>query len=290
MQLSKNIAQVAYNNDQYPSSLRHISGPPAKLYILGAIPDRPCVAIVGSRRPTAYGKQITYIIAGELAAAGVCIVSGLAIGIDGIAHQAALDNGGSTIAVLGSGINLLYPPRNRGLAQKIIASGRGAVISEFEPNQPALPHHFPQRNRIIAGLSLGVVITEGNVDGGSMITAGLARDFNRQVMAVPGNATNLRAAGPHKLLREGAALVTSAEDILNELNLKENALPAPPPTPANAREAILLTLLADGYSTGRELIEHSQLGAAEFARTMSLMEISGKVHNLGAGVWVRRRN
>ncbi|HUC19930.1 MAG TPA: DNA-processing protein DprA, partial [Candidatus Polarisedimenticolaceae bacterium] len=263
------------------------SSPPAKLYIRGELPQSPYIAIVGSRRPTAYGEQITYLLAGELAKAGMAIVSGLAIGIDGIAHRAAIDAGGTTIAVLGSGLNQIYPPRNRKLAAEI-ATGKGALVSELENDMPALPHHFPQRNRIIAGLCLGVIVTEADASSGSLITANHALQANRTVMAVPGNITSLRSAGPHKLLRAGAVPVTCSEDVLDTLNLHPTALPTPRPTPASRQEAVVLSLLSQGVSNGRDLIEQSGLSAPEFARTISIMEISGKVHNLGAGNWVRR--
>jgi DNA processing protein len=287
MGFSKNYAQVAYENDIYPSDLREISSPPSCLYIQGDLPRNPYIAIVGSRRPTPYGEQVTYMLANELAASGITIVSGLALGIDSIAHRAAIDAGGTTVAVLGSGLHHLYPARNRNLAFEI-ADGRGAVITEFEPDTPALPYHFPQRNRIIAGLSLGVIVTEADASSGSLITADHALQSNRTVLAVPGNITSLRSAGPNKLLREGAVPITSAAEVLNALNLEPLAAPLTRPAPASKQEATILGLLQEGISSGRDLIERSGLDAAEFARTISVMEISGKVHNLGAGNWVRR--
>lgn len=287
MQPSKKIAQVNYDNDQYPVILREIGSPPQRLYVRGELSRAPHIAIVGSRRPTAYGEQVTYMLASELAAAGICIVSGLALGIDGIAHRAALEAGGTTIAVLGSGLNQVYPARNRGIAAQISA-GRGAVVSEYEAAMPALPHHFPLRNRIIAGLSLGVIVTEADASSGSLITADHALQANRTVMAVPGNITSLRSAGPHKLLRDGAIPITSAAEVLNALNLDIASLSQSRPAPASQQEYIILSLLSQGVSNGRDLIEQSGLEPAVFARTISIMEISGKVYNLGIGNWVRR--
>ncbi len=287
MQESRKIALVSYDNDQYPPILREINSPPSSLYVSGTLPPGAYVAIVGSRRPTAYGKQVTYMLAGELAAAGAIIVSGLALGIDSIAHRAALDAGGKTVAVLGSGLRQVYPTRNRLLASQI-ENGMGAVVTEFKPDEVAMPYHFPQRNRIIAGLSVGVIVTEADATSGSLITANFALQANRTVMAVPGNITSLRSAGPHKLLREGAVPVTSAAEVLNALNLEPRRMQKSRPTPANQQEKLILILLSQGVSSGNELIEQSGLSAAEFARTISVMEISGKVHNLGAGNWVRR--
>jgi len=253
----------------------------------GPIPDMPLVAIVGSRRPTDYGKQVTYRLASELAAGGVGVVSGLAIGIDAVAHQAAIEAGGFTVAVLGSGLNQVYPARNRTLARKLIENG-GVIVSEQEADMPPLRHHFPARNRIIAGLSLGVVVTEATAASGSLITANFALNENRLVMAVPGNVTSLSSAGTNKLLRAGATVITSATDVLDALDVETRILAKPPAPPANAEETTILELIGQGITTSRELIEHSQLSAARFAHIISLMEITGKVRNLGAGTWVTR--
>ena len=274
-------------NPQYPTLLRETTNPPTRLFVSGPLPDIPLVAIVGSRRPTEYGRQVTYRLASELAAAGVGVVSGLAIGIDAVAHQAAIEVGGVTIAVLGSGLNQIYPASNRTLAAKLLASG-GVLASEQEANMPPLKHHFPARNRIIAGLSRAVIVTEAAASSGSLITANFGLDENRLVMAVPGNITSLSSAGSNQLLKAGAGVVTEAKDVLDALNLEAGLLAQPPPSPASAEEAAILELISQGISTSRELIERSQLSAAAFAHVISLMEISGKVRNLGAGTWVQR--
>jgi DNA processing protein len=258
------------------------------LYAQGSLPqsESVCVAIVGSRRPTDYGKQVTYRLASELAAGGIGIVSGLAIGIDAVAHEATLAAGGYTLAVLGSGLNNWYPQRNQQLASRILKGG-GAIVSEYEPDMPALPHHFPARNRIIAGLSQAVIVTEAATGSGSLITASLALEENRQVMAVPGNITSQFAIGPNTLIKKGAVPITCAQDVLDALNLK-SALPTqPPPSPQNHDEATIVDLIEQGVGTSQDLIERSGMAAAEFARVISLMEITGKVRNLGAGTWVR---
>lgn len=273
-------------NPQYPKLLREIHNPPAALYLQGELTTRPLVAIVGSRRLSDYGRQVTYKLASELAAAGLGIVSGLAIGIDAVAHQAALDAGGYTVAVLGSGLNMVYPARNRELARQILDSG-GALLTEQEADMPPLRHHFPARNRIIAGISLGVIITEAAQASGSLITARFAREENREVMAVPGDITHPLAFGPNSLIKSGAALVASAADVLAALGLSAGTALAPPAEPANAAEAQVLALLDEGVTASAELIRRSGLSASHFAQTISLMEITGKVRNLGSGTWIR---
>jgi DNA processing protein len=215
------------------------------------------------------------------------IVAGLAIGIDAVAHEAALDAGGYTVAVLGSGLNRLSPRQNQGLARRIARQG-GAVISEQPADMPGFKQHFPARNRIISGLSLGVVVTEAAASSGSAITAQHATDQNREVMAVPGNITSLMSAGTNNLIRAGATPVTSAADVLTVLNLHAPALPSEQAQPASRREAIILELLDQGASSSHELIARSGFSAADFAHTISLMEITGKVRNLGAATWIRR--
>jgi DNA processing protein len=280
------ITKLPYANPQYPRLLREITNPPKWLFVSGPMPDIPLVAIVGSRRPTDYGRQVTYRLASELAAGGIGIVSGLAIGIDAVAHQAAIEAGGFTLAVLGSGLNQIYPLRNRPLASKLLGAG-GVIMTEQEADMPPLKHHFPARNRIIAGLARAVVVTEAAAGSGSLITATFALDENRLVMAVPGNVTSLASVGTNKLLRAGAVPITSATDVLEALNLDRQLPSRPPPTPQNAEEAAILELIAQGITTSRELIEHSALSAARFAHIISLMEITGKVRNLGAGTWVQ---
>ncbi len=287
MQAPMQISKVYCANLQYPKLLREIHRPPARLYVHGKLIDVPLVAIVGSRRPTEYGRTATYRLASELAAAGMGIVSGLALGIDTVAHQAALAAGGYTVAVLGSGLSSIYPASNRTLAKRIVESG-GAVITEQEPEMPALRHHFPARNRIIAGMSRGVIVTEAAENSGSLITARDARDENREVMAVPGNITSSLSAGSNSLLLAGAHPILKAQDVLNGLGLSSPALPRAESLPASKEEAVLLELLGQGISSSHELIGRSGLSASQFAQVISLMEINGKVKNLGGATWVQR--
>jgi len=265
--------------------LREIDPPPKSINVLGTLPKNTMIAIVGSRRPTSYGEKVTYQIASELAAAGATIVSGLAIGVDSIAHRAALDARGTTVAVLAHGLDRIYPPRHRGLAQEILAGG-GALVSEYDIGTPPLKHQFVERNRIIAGLSAAVIVTEAAEKSGSLITANYALQANRTVMAVPGNITSQYSAGPNNLIRNGATPITSSADAIVTLGF--HAREAVPVSAQSAEEALILKLLADGASSSEELITKSRLTAASFANIISLMEITGKVRNLGAGNWVVR--
>ncbi|MDB5178865.1 MAG: hypothetical protein JWN01_808 [Patescibacteria group bacterium] len=279
------ITRINLKDSAFPDVLRNIAIPPKDLYTLGEIPKDGMVAIVGSRRPTAYGEQITYQLANELAKAGVTIVSGLAIGVDGIAHRAALDAGGRTVAVLAHGLDRIYPHRHRALAMEILASG-GALVSEYEVGDVPMKHHFVERNRIIGALCEATIITESAVKGGSLITARDAKDAGRTVMAVPGNITSEFSVGPNNLIRTGAVPITSASDVIIQLGFEaREAVPVPAQSPD---EAAIIKLLQKGVTSSQDLIEESKLTAAQFANIISLMEITGKVRNLGAGQWVIR--
>lgn len=201
----------------YPEMLREIEDAPVVLYMKGDIQpqDRYAIAVVGSRKPTPYGTSVAENISGELVSMGFTVVSGLARGIDSISHKGALRAGGRTIAVLGSGLDVPYPSENRGLMDKI--AGSGCVISEFPPGTSPDKENFPRRNRIISGLSLGVLVIEATSDSGSLITAGYALEQGREVFAIPGNITALTSEGTNELIRRGAILTRRAEDIVEEL-------------------------------------------------------------------------
>lgn len=212
------ISWVTIYDSTYPRLLKEIYDPPVVVYYKGDIlpQDEKAVAIVGTRKMTGYGRVVTRQFTKELTWAGLTIISGLARGVDAQAHKAAIEVGGRTIAVLGGGLNQIYPPENRALAQNIIA-GHGAVISEFPPDYPPIPGNFPSRNRIISGLSLAVLVTEAAEDSGSLITARLALDQGREVFAVPGPITSSLSKGPIGLIKAGAIPVTNADEILEEL-------------------------------------------------------------------------
>ena len=215
------IHTISIDNAGYPEILKNIHKPPQALYINGSFKeeDENAVAIVGSRRATMYGLEMAEKIAFDLASRGVTIVSGMARGIDSAAHRGALKAKGRTIAVMGSGHNYIYPPENEKLYNEIAATG--AVVTEFEDDAKPLPFNFPMRNRIISGLSLGVVVVEAAKDSGALITASYALEQNREVFAVPGKVSSITSAGTHELIKDGARLIQSADDILEELNLHE---------------------------------------------------------------------
>lgn len=218
------------DDGSYPFLLREIADPPITLYIKGdwqACFDAPCVGVIGSRRCSTYGENASEMIARDLASNGVCVVSGLARGIDTAAHRGAIRGNGRTIAVLGTGINQVYPKENAKLVDEIIASG-GAVVSQFPLETPPLKENFPYRNRIISGLSYGVLLVEASERSGSLITARLAAEQNREVMAVPGNITSKNSFGTNYLIKSGAKLVQQWQDVVSELPAEISASILPP--------------------------------------------------------------
>lgn len=214
---TQEIKIITEADESYPAPLKNIHGRPFLLYLKGEIlqEDRYAVAVVGPRKPTEYGVRVADMIAGELAKTGITVVSGMARGIDTVAHKAAIIRGGRTIAVLGSGIDVPYPPENAGLMRRITKSGY--VVSEFPPGTKPERGNFPVRNRIISGLSLGVVVIEATNDSGALITAEYALEQNREVFSVPGMITSKRSSGTNTLIKRGAVLVESAEDVIKEL-------------------------------------------------------------------------
>lgn len=216
-----NCKVVTYWDEEYPELLRNIYYPPLILYLAGNIEkcDQTGVAIVGTRKPTNYGIQQAEKFASELSKKGITVISGLARGVDSYAHSSALNSNGRTIAVIGSGIDVIYPPENARLFKKI--SEQGAIVSEFEPGTKPDAQNFPRRNRIISGLSLGVLIIETKQNGGAMQTAAYALDQNREIFALPGNVNSPQSEGPNLLIQKGEAkLVLTAEDIIEELGVK----------------------------------------------------------------------
>lgn len=217
----KGISVIHYEHESYPKKLKHIYNPPGVLYVKGRLIDEinnynSCIGIVGSRNYSMYGKEMAYYFARELAKEGLIIVSGLAMGVDGQAHRGALTAGGYTMGVLGCGINMIYPMRNAELFYEMEQSG--AIISEYDLDEKPMPYNFPQRNRIISGLTDGLLVVEAGRKSGSLITAGLSLDEGRQVFAVPGRISDINSVGTNELIREGAVCVTSPEDILMELS------------------------------------------------------------------------
>ena len=219
--LKSKIRFIEKENSDYPALLKEIGNPPSGLYILGDLPDEkiPRLAIVGTRKATSAGRLLAKKISQKLSDLGIIIVSGLAMGIDTAAHEGAVAAGAKTIAVLGNGLAEIYPRQNENLAQKILEC-KGAIISEYAPETPALPHQFLERNRIVSGLCLGVIVIEAPIDSGALVTARLAAEQGREVFVFPGPHDHPNFRGSHKLIRDGARLVASVEDILEDLGVE----------------------------------------------------------------------
>jgi DNA processing protein len=275
----------------YPAVLAHIPSPPPLLYVRGRLADadRWSVAVVGTRSPTSYGKEAARRLAGDLADAGITIVSGLAIGIDTIAHSAALDRSGRTIAVLASGLDQVYPERNRALAERIAASG--ALVSEFPIGTRPIPQLFPVRNRLISGLSLGTLVVEAGVSSGALITVDYALEQGRDVFAVPGSIFSKVSQGTNRLIRNGATLVTQAEEILEALNLTTRVTQQEVQTafPDDPTEQALLELISYEPQHVDELRLSSGLPIAIVSSTLALLELKGLVRQAGLMQYVLAR-
>ncbi len=282
----------------FPHALRQLSDTPIGLYAAGAWEhlNRPCVAIVGSRNSTVYGRKMAQQIAFELAKAGCCIVSGLALGIDGAAHQGALEAGGATAAVLGCGLDVLYPPEHKELYARILQSG--LLLSEFPPGRRADKQTFPRRNRLISGLSRGVVVIESDLHGGSMITARFAADQGRPVYALPGRVDQPSSSGCHLLIREGATLITQAADILEDLGWGRSTTAGPqqlPLIPALDLQALpqearhILLAMEPGEPYCADALSQSLcLPAATVSAHLMLLEIKRALFKRLDGTFERR--
>jgi DNA processing protein len=286
---AEGIDVVTLRHDAYPDLLREVPGPPPVLFLRGEITlnDRRAVAIVGTRRLSSYGREMARTLATDLARAGVTIVSGLARGVDGIAHAAALDAGGRTIAVLGNGVRSVYPSEHRQLAARIAA--QGAVLSDFHPDAGPDGPNFPARNRLISGLALGVVVVEAPMRSGALITVDFAADQGRDVFAVPGSVLSQASAGCNRILREGARLARSADDILEDLRLGEAPRQLPLDSPAALDEGsrrVLSTLTGDPLHID-EIGAVAGIPIASLAALLMTLELQGFVRNVGAQYYAR---
>ncbi len=301
MDLDKEMAKLAKENigvitildEDYPKLLKEIHDPPYIMYIKGALKpeDEFAIAVVGTRKLSTYGQQVASCLARELAQAGLTIVSGLALGIDTLAHLAALEQKTRTIAIVGSSLDRysIFPPQNRSLAEKI--SQNGALLSEYPMGSAALPHHFPARNRIISGLSLGTLVIEAPAKSGAIITANHALAQNREVFAVPGSVFSNNSVGPNSLIKAGAKLVASAQDILEELNLKNLAsnIVVSQIAPDNPQEELILNILSHDPLPVDKIVQETKMDTAIVNATLSLMEMKGKIKNLGGMQYVLAR-
>lgn len=279
--------QITTGEEIYPKSLSHIADPPQILYCRGnlSLLAKTCFAVVGTRKLTSYGKEVAQNIVRGLAQAGFVIVSGLATGIDTIAHQTTLDCEGKTIAVLGTPLDQIYPPENYKLAQSILDSG-GLMISEYPSGYPGLGINFAIRDRLISGLSKGVLVIEAPEKSGALITARCALDQNRDVFAIPGSIFSSNSIGPNNLIKNGAKLVTSARDILDEygenLKLFEDLKPAIS-TKDPVQKIILAILDEDGTMFIDDIIRKSKKETSKIIAALSVLEIKGLIKNTGNG-------
>lgn len=275
--LRAGVTVLTWQCDAYPVNLRNIYDPPPVLYLKGDLlpEDDWAVAMVGTRRASVYGQEVTRRLAGELARAGVTVVSGLASGIDSMAHRAALEAGGRTLAVLGSGVDIIYPEHNRKLAQGV--QEQGALISEYPLGTRPERRNFPPRNRIISGLSLGVVVVEAGVRSGALITTEFALDQGRDVLAVPGSILQRTCQGSNRLIQQGAKPVLGVTDILEELDLGQIAFQAEvrASVPTSPTERIILDLLSTDPRHVDDLGRAAGLPASTVASTLALLELKG---------------
>lgn len=288
------IDYIFFDDPAYPGALRQIFDPPPGLFVRGKLPaaTHPALAVVGSRRPTPYGLAVAERLAKEAAATGVVVVSGLARGIDSAAHRGALAAGGQTIAVLGCGLDVVYPRENRRLMEEIAASG--AVLSEFPPGSPPEAWHFPVRNRIISGLSRATLVVEAAEKSGALITADMALEQGRDVLAVPGGIASPLSRGPNRLIKQGARLVEGVADILEELgvtalfNLPSGVENNPPRLTGD--ESAVYRRLSYEPATVDKLVEESALSAQQVLAALMFLEVKRLVRQLPGGCYVLRES
>jgi DNA processing protein len=280
---------LAVDDPRYPELLRQIHDAPPLLFMRGdpAQLQNPQLAMVGSRNPSVVGRETARDFARTLASAGITITSGLALGIDAASHQGALNGGGQTIAVFGTGLDRVYPAKNRELAHAVVEQG-GVLLSEYPPGTEPRPANFPRRNRIISGLSLGTLVVEAALRSGSLITARCAAEQGREVFAIPGSIHNPLARGSHQLIRQGARLVESAQDILEELAPQLRAILATaeasePTSEPEDKHQRLLSCMSDGTNSVDQLVERSGLTADAVSSMLLLLELQGYVVSTAGG-------
>ncbi|MDO8558191.1 MAG: DNA-processing protein DprA [bacterium] len=284
------IQVTAQTNKAYPALLSKISDSPPLLYINGSLPgkDEKLFAVVGTRKPTAYGKEAAMYLTRELCRAGFSIVSGMALGIDGIAHETALLEGARTYAVLGCGVDVVYPQEHKALSERI--ARQGAIISEYEPGTQPLPYRFPQRNRIIAGMTLGTLVIEAKERSGALITGRLALEYNREVFAVPGSIFSATSKGPHALIKEGAKLTETINDILGEFGFEAEGLRTRLSANISAEEQRILAILEGESRHLDAIVGETGLSAAQVHGAITMLEIKDAIQHLGGNIYGLRRN
>ncbi len=284
-----NVRAINWNGDEYPPRLKEIYDPPPVLYVSGSIlpEDERSVAVVGTRKATAYGREVTYRLVSDLARNQITIVSGLARGIDGIAHRATLEGGGRTIAVLGSGVNVIYPREHTDLAQQI--SERGAVISEFPIGTRPDARNFPRRNRIMSGMTLGTLVVEAGEASGALWTVRHALEQDREVFALPGSIFSPASRGSNRIIQEGAKLVIDYNDILEELNLSAvgQQMEMKALFPKDDTESLLLRYITYEPIHIDDVIRNAGLPIATASGALAMMEVKGLIRQVGGMNYVR---
>lgn len=280
------INKLTPGKHKYLDGLEAIPKPPKNMFFRGTIPvsRQTTVAIVGTRKPSSYGKEVTYTLARDLSKHGVIIVSGLALGTDGVAHRAALEAGGVTLAILANSVDQIYPRSHQTLGEQIIANG-GAILSEYEPPTDPRNYQFLARNRIVSGISDAIIITEAAIRSGTLSTATHALEQGKEVFVVPGNITNPLSAGCNALLKQGAHPVTCAEDVLEIVapSLLQKAKPTP--LGGTPLESKIIELITSGIRDGDELQLQLDIPVSEFNQAITMMEINGLVRSLGGNNW-----
>ncbi len=286
--MAEDIKVIGIGDENYPKPLKEIKDAPKTLYYRGELrSEETCFAVVGTRMASNYGQQTAFEISGDLAEAGLTIVSGFAPGIDTFAHESVIERKKRTIAVLGTGLDekSIYPRSNLELVKNILATG-GCLISEYEPGTRGTKFTFPQRNRIVSGISLGVLVVEAKQRSGALITADLAKRQGRKVFAIPGQIHSSNSRGPHSLIKNGAKLVESANDILSALNLNLSTYDVARLIEGeNEEEETVLSALKEEAAHIDKIIEKTKLSAPEVASLLAILEIKGKVRNLGGNIY-----
>ena len=279
---------LTLDSQQIPNDLKQLSHPVSKLHVqaedFDSLLQSPRLAIIGSRKVSPYGRGVTQTLTAELASKGIVIVSGLALGTDSIAHQACLDVGGQTIAVLPCGLDKIYPSSHTNLARNIVKNG-GAIVTEYDFDTTPFPSNFLERNRIVAALSEGVLVTEAAIRSGSLNTANHALQLGKPVFAVPGNITNPLSAGCNNLIKAGAIPVTCVEDILTALKWRDLNISQRDIKGGTDEEQVIIDLLKSGVSDGAELLIESDLDASRFNQALTMLEITGSIRPTGANHW-----
>lgn len=285
------VKTISIDEPGYPSLLKQITDPPWSLFVRGQLPqnsNQPSVGVVGTRRNTLYGKEACIKLSEEMARHEIVVVSGLALGIDSFAHQSVLNQDGLTIAVLGCGIDrpTIYPRSHENLSEKIIKSG-GALVSEYPPGTQPTTYSFPARNRIIAGLTQGTLVIEAPVQSGALITARRALDYNREVMAVPHPISSINGAGGNELIKKGAALIASIDDICEVLNWQNMVPKQKTSQSVNTEQSGLFKFFSHEAQQLETIIQESGLPSDKVLVELTLMEMRGVIRNLGGGYYVK---